>query len=539
MQPGRGIWMVAPNILERTIATISPSWAFERRRATALLEVQEISRQFEAKYQTQVKELERMYSGASYGPLTENWHSNYNSARAEVSFDIKQLRNRMRDLVRNDGYAFAAINSLASNIIGKGIRPSFSAISEQGKTVKKKIQRPFLDWCGSKECDYVNELNFYGLQQLIIKGTAESGECLIVRRYTGRGKNTKLALQVLEVDFIVDWLTNSSLGKGFPEGTYCLNGVYYDKNARVYGYEVYEEHPGDSLKVRGYAHNFISADDAVLIYNADRPGQTRGTPWGASVMLEHKLLNNYELAQSHRQTIAASYAAFVKTMNPAEFGAPGPNKFTHSSEVNYRNMDGERIKPGSIQYLLPGEDVTLATPPPVDGYDEYIKSRLKKMARGWRLSYEVLSGDLSEVNFSSGRMGWLEMMRFIESVQSLIMIPKLCDVVFTWWIETEQLKGNFSFDISEHVRCDWTPPRREMIDPVKETKAMIDQMQAGLLAWADAVRQMGGDPDLQMDLIAETNDKLDKLKLVFISDYRNLQAQAMKGKIESSKDGLS
>ena len=523
------------NFLERAIATLSPSWAFERRKNTALLEVMEISRQYEEKYQVNVKNLERMYSGASYGPLTRDWRSNFNSARAEVSFDITTLRNRMRELVRNDGYAFSAIQSLAVNIVGKGIRPSFS--SKDAKALKEKVQRSFLDWCESKDCDLVSELNFYGLQQLIMKGTPESGECLVVKRYTGKGLKMKLALQVLEADFIVNWYTNSVLGDNFPKGTYCIQGVYYDSKDKVYGYEVYSEHPGDSLKVRGYKHDFISASDAILIYRADRPGQTRGVPWGASIMLEHKLLSQYELAQAHRQTIAASFAVFIKTMNPSNFGGAIPGQ-TGGVRPAGRDLAGETIEPGSIQRLMVGEEIELAEPPGVDGYDEYTKARLRKMARGWGLSYEVLSGDLSKVNFSSGRMGWLEMMRGIESVQNLILIPKLCNTVWEWWLEIEQLRGAVPYDISD-LRISWEPPRREMIDPVKETKAMIDQIQAGLLQFGDAIRQMGGDPDLHMQAIAESNAKLDELKLVFISDYRVLNNQAMKKAITPEKDGLS
>ena len=504
------------NFLERVIEVLSPALAFKRRTAVAMLE------QFDS---------ERKYSGASFGPLTEDWHSNMNSARAEISFDILELRNRMRELVRNDGYAFSAVQSLAANIVGKGIRPYFSG----NNAIKDKIERPFLDWCNSINCDLAGSLNFYGLQQLAIKGTVESGEVLVVKRYVGRGFKAKLALQVLEVDFIVHWYTNSSLGEDYPPGTYVINGVYYDKNDRVYGYEVYLEHPGDSLKVRGYKHRFISANDAVLIFRPERPGQTRGVPTGASAMLEHKMLNQYELSQAHRQTIAASYAAFVKTMNPAEFGtAPVSGNPERDTEMSYHNYNGERIKPGSIQYLLPGEDVTLATPPPVEGYDEYIRSRLRKIARAWGLSYEVVSGDLKQVNFSSGRMGWIEMHRNIESWQTLIMIPKLCNVVWDWWLELEQLKGTVPLN-TQDLRVDWTPPRREMIDPVKETKAMIDQIQAGLLSYPDAIRQLGNDPEIQMNLIAENNATLDSLKLTFIRYYRNIQKQNTKA---PAKDGL-
>jgi lambda family phage portal protein len=467
----------------------------------------------------------RKYTGASYGPLAEDWYATGASAKAEVRTDITTLRNRMRELVRNDGFAFAAVQALANNIVGKGIRASVS-----GKK-KEKVERVFLNWCSSLQADFNGRLNFYGLQQLLVKGMAESGDVLILKRYTGKGKNAQLSLQILESDYLVNWY-NAINVEGKPQGTYVVDGIYFDKNDNVIGYELYKQHPGDNIRMgSSYEHFFVSSDDCILLFRPERPGQHRGVPVAHSVMLEHKMLNQYELAQAHRQTIAASFAAFITTTNTAEFGGAIPKP---TNERDYPNMTGER----SIQYLLPGENIALAQPPSVDGYDEYTRSRLRKMAKGWGLSYEVLSGDLSNVNFSSGRMGWIEMHRNIESWQNLVLMPKFCSVIWNWWVELEQLKGTIPMDLAG-LTVDWTAPRREMIDPVKETKAMIEQIQSGLKSYPDAIRELGGDPEMQMLAIEESDKMITEKKLVLSSDYRNIQAQKMKTSSSgSSGDGL-
>ncbi|MDT9136289.1 phage portal protein, partial [Escherichia coli] len=66
------------------------------------------------------------------------------------------------------------------------------------------------------------------------------------------------------------------------------------------------------------------------------------------------------------------------------------------------------VEPGTFQYLRSGEEVTFSSPPSVEGYGEYTKVSLRAIAAGLGVPYEVLTGDLSEVSFISGRLGRLE-----------------------------------------------------------------------------------------------------------------------------------
>lgn len=489
-------------VLDSVIRTLSPQWALERTVASKKLEL---------------FDKVRKYSGASYGPLAEDWYAPGTSAKAETNHDIITLRDRMREMGRNDGWAQHAIISIANNVIGNGIRPSVKA----SPSVKAKVEKDFIAWAESTTVDYYGRCNLFGLQHLMMKGVVTSGDVLMVKRYTGRGKNRQLSVQILESDYIVHWYTNFK-PNGRAEGSYVLNGIYFDETDKVIGYELYRQHPGDTMKYHNaYEHEFVSIEDCVLIYRADRPGQHRGVPEGHSVMLEHKMLAQYELAQSHRQTIAASFAAFITTSNPGEMGQENG-----SNEPRYENMTGQRIRPGSINYLYPGEEIELAQPPKVDDFDPYIKSKLRKMAAGWGLSYSVFSGDMSSASFSSERMGWIEMHRNVQSWQQFVAILKFCDPIWKWWMELEMLKGNIDFEAE--ISCDWTAPRREMVDPVKETKAMIDQIQAGIKTYPEAIREMGKDPMVHMADIQESNNDLDKHGLVLSSDYRVIDKQKTK-----------
>jgi hypothetical protein len=62
-----------------------------------------------------------------------------------------------------------------------------------------------------------------------------------------------------------------------------------------------------------------------------------------------------------------------------------------------------------IEYLPSGRDVRFATPGASGGYAEYMRVQLHAIAAGMGLTYELLTGDLSQVNYSSIRAGLIEL----------------------------------------------------------------------------------------------------------------------------------
>jgi lambda family phage portal protein len=208
-----------------------------------------------------------------------------------------------------------------------------------------------------------------------------------------------------------------------------------------------------------------------------------------------------------RQKIASCFAIFVQD-NDADITRP---TVSGSGE-----MKREKLEPGIIEHLPQGKTITMASPPPLTGYDEYAQSMLRKIAVGFGVSYEILSGDLSNVNFSSGRMGWIEFHRLISEWQSLMLVPMMCDPIWDWFIEAAALMGRASIG----TKASWTPPRREMIDPAKEIKAMSEAVRNGFESWSNIVRQQGGDPAEVMKEITDDYTNFDKNKLMLVCDPR-------------------
>jgi len=151
----------------------------------------------------------------------------------------------------------------------------------------------------------------------------------------------------------------------------------------------------------------------------------------------------------------------------------------------------EELAPGAVVDLPTGAKPHFTEPPTVDGYDEFMRRGLAAVAVGLGITYESLSGDLKGVNFSSGRMGRMEMDRLVRMWQRNLMIGQFCRGMERWFRDGLALVGHAGLPFT----LDWTPPRRILVDPTKEIPAMIEEVEAGLNSRQRTQRELGRDPD--------------------------------------------
>jgi capsid protein len=138
------------------------------------------------------------------------------------------------------------------------------------------------------------------------------------------------------------------------------------------------------------------------------------------------------------------------------------------------------------------------------------------------IPYELLTGDLKGVNFSSGRLGWLHFARRVDVWQWRMLIPQLCDQVWRWFMEAQVL---LPAGVRDDVKAQWVPPRRDMVDPKAETDNVKDRVRNGLTTWPDALRELGvTDPKQHAQDIADSNALLDSLGLILDCDPRMVAA---------------
>lgn len=426
----------------------------------------------------------RKYEGASKSKRTSGWCTGFGDSNTQIAASLPTLRERSRDLRRNNAFAHKGIELITNNVVGKGISTRISGPNSAF------LQQQWNLW--TKSCDYDGRLNLAGIQRLLMDSTTESGEVLIRKRYVN--DNFPIQYQVLESDF----LSTSELDGKTQSGNTIIQGVEFGANGKRVGYHLYQTHPGSIVTtVTSLKTNLIPADQVYHIFKAERPGQVRGVPWLAPIMIKLRDLEDFEDAQLMRQKIAAMFTAFVHDIN-AEVECEDTSDF------------GESMEPGIIEELPPGKTVTFANPPSVENYKEFTSAVKHAIAAGLGVSYEALTGDLSEVNFSSARMGWIEMGRNITSWRENILINQFLDGVVEDFKAMMELKG---VRIADTVKFTHIPPKREMIDPTKEIPATIQAIRAGLTTLSDEISALGQDPEVVLQKLKDDQDKTDALGL--------------------------
>lgn len=209
--------------------------------------------------------------------------------------------------------------------------------------------------------------------------------------------------------------------------------------------------------------------------------QSRGVSWLAPMILPMGELADYQEAQILKQRMAALVAGVITSQEDAVGGKDGGAA-----------KGLEDLEPGALVTAPPGSTVTFTNPPRVEAYAEFMREGLSSIAMAGGITYESLSGNLSGVNFSSGRMGRMEMDRNVEAWQEMLMIAQFCRGVERWCREAWSLQPVLP---SEVLALDWTAPRRALIDPGKEIDAAITEIDAGLQSRQGVIRLLGRNPD--------------------------------------------
>lgn len=482
------------NKLERAILSVAPRWAASRARSRAVV---------------------AHYDAATVGRRASSLRASRSDADAAAA-----QRGRMaayaRDMVRNTPFAARAQSVIAGNVVGDGIIPKIAITHPNlNKKMLRRLRNLALkrieEHLDSTRIDREGRLNLYGLQQLVVKTMVDAGEALVrIHKDCLIPKALPLQLEVLEPDY----LDNDKFGS-YAGGGEIRNGIEYDERGARVAYWLYPEHPGAEgvLKLGRGVSVRVPADEILHIYRVDRPGQQRGVTWFAPVMMRMQDLANHEDAQLMRQEIAACFAVF-RTTGTTEGGAE-------------REGDFSELAPGAIYDLADGEDVKFAAPPGVDGYDEFTRSVLRSIAAGLGITYESLTGDLSQVNFSSARMGRLDMDQNVSSWQWTIMIPQMMHHLGPLFVDAWQamdaeylISKGLPADIWSYLSLTWVPPRKFLVDPAREFAALREAVRSGFASRQQVVRMLGIDPERLLEEQRQDKEEADRLGLPFDSDPR-------------------
>ena len=445
----------------------------------------------------------RGYAAAS-DLRASTWAPSSGSANAEVARAAATVARRARDAVRNDPYASRIVDLWTGNAVGAGITTRWPDAAHT---------KAWRRWADSTACDAEGRLDLYGLQALAMRAVVESGECFIrlLPTEVTPANPVGLRMQVLESDH----LDTSRIG--VVEGLATLNGIALDEAGAPAAYWLFRRHPGAWWPgLPGpWASEAIPARDVLHLYRKRRPGQLRDVSWLAPVLTRLRDLDDYESALLMKAKIEACLAAVVTE--------EGDEALTGTAANLLRDAQGravEAFEPGMILYRRGAGSVEVVNPSGGGSHAAFARRALEAAAVGAGLTYDQVSGDLTQANYSSLRAGKIEFRRLCEQVQYGMLIPMLVRPIADRFHAQGALLGLWGAEMPDGVSH--VPPAHEMIDPLKDTTALIAQVRAGFVPQPEAVGAFGYDFAAVVEMIREANAKLDDAGLALDSDPRRV-----------------
>ena len=443
-----------------------------------------------------VPQVKAYYDAARQGRRMAGWNPPSSGPNAVLT-GLTNIRNRSRDVARNDWSGKSATQKWTTTLIGIGITPRFKRI--KSKTRKQELTDLWQDFVKQSDADCA--LNLYGQQTLAVKAWLSGGECFIRKRarFADEGLPVPMQVQLLEAEMVPMW--DSDNFTGLPVGNKIRSGIELDKRGRRIAYWVYKEHPGDGLNLGEPTADSVvrvAASEMRHLFEPERPGQLRGVPMLAAILARLKNIENYDDATLTRQQLANLVVAFITRQLPQMTGDEDLNGLTGEPDVI--GSEGKPLvglQPGLVQTLEDGESVEWSNPPEAGTtYSDYMRTQHMGTAAGAGLPYELFSGDIKEVSDRTLRVIINDLRRFAEQRQWQHVIPMMCEPIVEWFAQAGVLVGKIGMDeMDDVVRAEWSPHGWAYIHPVQDVQGKKMEVDAGFRSRSSVIGQQGDDPE--------------------------------------------
>lgn len=434
----------------------------------------------------------RRYAAAKHDRLNSTWQTFNESANFILSTDVAPLRARARETCANTPHGKTFLSKVRSNVVGpQGLRLQVKAYKADRKTLdialNKRVELAFWNWGHRETCSVSGKLDWIGAQRLFVTQLARDGEVL-VRKI--RAKNPYgFALKFLDVSYLDEYFTVN-----LSNGNRVIMSVELDADDRPIAYwlttpatESIFRPDREPHRVRVPASEMIHA---FLI--SDDESQTRGVTWFHGSLMDSRNLNKYkEGVITSARAAAMSFGFLIPTAADDVPVLDGDE--TEAGQEKQIEIDW---KPAGITETPAGYDFKQFDPKqPTQNHDAFYKSILADIAAGLDLPYFSLSGDLSNVNYSSARIGQLEERDVWRSLHQFVA-SVFCRPVYHEWLRSAWANGMLDLTAGQFAEV-MNPTFRgrgwKYTNPKDEAEADVMGLQNNLETLSDVLAEKGVD----------------------------------------------
>jgi lambda family phage portal protein len=481
---------------------------------------------------------QRMYASAQSSRLTGGFAPSNTSADNELISSITMLRARSRSLCRDSSYAKRARVLVVNNVVGTGIGMQAQVMNSRdalNDRVNDGIEKAWCEWSSAENCHTGGRLSFKHFERALMAQVFEAGEVFIRKHPRSFGSmELPFALELIEAERLAD--NFQFLPYAAQTGNFLRMGVEVDEFFRPVAYYFRKRHPGE-IRLDGFQQEKIErvpADQIIHLAVVDRWPQTRGEPWLHTAALTLNHMDGYTDAEIIRARSQAVRMGIIETPEDARSLA--------DDEEDDGTLEIE-LSAGTVEKLNPGEKWIDSQPTaPNPNMSEFMRYMLREVAAGIGVSYESVSKDYSQSNYSSSRLALLDdrdLWRFYQSwficdFRQQIHKAWLAAAVFAGKIPEVPVE-QYALDQRKFEAVLFKPRGWAWIDPTKEVTAYSMAVTNGFTTVTDVISQTGGGMDIE-DVLRVRKRELDMMKdagLIFETSPEIYMADANKARAEA------
>ena len=483
-----------------------------------------------------VQSLAAAYRGAAIGQMNQDWVPATLSSDYELRENLRMLRNRARDLRRNNPYVQSFLRLGKINVVGPYgfvTRPQVrDAQGELDRELNKALATGFDRWARSR-VTLDRSLNLARALALAWETMFTDGECF-VRLILGAPNAAGLALQFIDADLIDEHFERAAA----PGQNEIRMGVEVDGNGAPVGYWVNK--PASPYSYPTGERYFVPAWDPetgrgemLHFFLPQRVNQTRGPSLFHPVMETLNQIGALEEAELFASRAGATPLGFIIPGEDAEepeededqdqedqaaLAASAPDGELPPARAHVTNP--REIIPETAAFFRLHKGETLGqwkAEHPNAALPQVMKLMLQAGAVGVGGLYYEMAGDLEGVNFTSSRAGQLSQ-RDVWRMHQESEIDLLALPIRQAWVRIALLKGTLSVRgrrllgaVAPYLEVDIRGRGWELVQPLEDSQTSALRIACGLTS-----RQL---------VLAEQNESFDDvLEQLKDEDRRSAEA---------------
>jgi lambda family phage portal protein len=495
-------------------------------------------------------------------PEMAGWMPWLGSPDTETTPYRDQSVARIRDLVRNDGWAAGAVARLTDSTIGADFRlsaqPDYRALSRRfgakfdaawAKEFSEAAEAGWRSWAYDplKWCDTARAMTVPQMFRLAFRHYIVEGEALAVlpwrpdRRGYGRARYAT-TLQVIDPDR----LSNPSMAM---DQRLLRGGQELDEDGVVVAYHIRKAHINDWFNAgesvtweRVERETEWGRPQVVHHFDAERAGQHR--PIGGMfvpVLARMRMLSQYDRVELQAAIINSIFGAYIESPFDAadiEQSLQDDSQLSQYQRLRSEFHQDRRLMAGNVRLatLFPGEKInTITASRPAAAFEAFEGAILRNLATSLGMSFETVSGDYRGSSYSSARQAligeWRTVARrrvdFGAGVCNPVYVALLEEMIDRRDVPLPAGAPDFAEIRAELARCRWIGPGRGYIDITKETDGMRMQIASGMTTLENACESVGGSDWIEnLEQLALEKAERERLGLDLVYDTALSQQKA-------------